>query len=135
MARYTSSLVMGSASGGTANMLPSPPSAATAAFLNPRRANSDKALPRLMRFRSASARATARTSSSMVTVVRISASSHRSIDCQSRQREIDAVDAAALEPARVRAWNLDILAAIRMLRKYLDRRASRPWGKPGRKTP
>ena len=76
---------MGSASAATANTVPSPPSPAVDALLKPRRANSDKALPRLVPFRSASARATARTSLSMVMVVRISASSHISIIASQHQ--------------------------------------------------
>ncbi len=47
--------------------------------LNPRRANSDIASPRLLPLRSANARATASTSSSIVSVVRIMASYHQSI--------------------------------------------------------
>lgn len=47
--------------------------------LNPRRASSDIALPRLLPLRSANARATASTSSSIVSVVRIMASYHQSI--------------------------------------------------------
>lgn len=75
-ALYTSSLVMGLASGSTSNvprllLTPVPLSP-----LNPRRANSDTALPRLVFLRCASARATDNTSSSRVSVVRIATSSH-----------------------------------------------------------
>lgn len=55
--------------------------------LNPRRASSDTALPRLLPLRSANARATASTSSSIVSVVRIMASYHQGISlsrCESR---------------------------------------------------
>ena len=69
---------MGSASEGAGKVVPSPSSWGSS-VLKPRRASSDRALPRLLPFRSASARATAKTSSSIVTVVRISASSHHSI--------------------------------------------------------
>ena len=75
-ALYTSSLVMGLASGSTAKVprlllapVPFPP-------LNPRLANSDTALPKLVFLRCASARATDNTSSSRVSVVRITTSSH-----------------------------------------------------------
>ena len=78
-ALYTSSLVMGLASGSTSNvprllLTPVPLSP-----LNPRRANSDTALPRLVFLRCASARATDNTSSSRVSVVRIATSSHHII--------------------------------------------------------
>ena len=79
-ARYTSSLVIGFALGSMGKngisplFLPvfTPP-------LNPRRANSDTALPRLIFFRCANARATDSTSSSMFSVVRTKALSFHSI--------------------------------------------------------
>ena len=54
-------------------------SSVVAATLNPRRARSDSARPRLLPLRAARARATASTSSSIVTVVRMTAPSHHCI--------------------------------------------------------
>ena len=78
-APYTSSLAIGRASAATANTGRSSSSASVAGCLNPLRASSDSALPRLLRLRSAKARATASTSSSIVTVVRMRTSSHQHI--------------------------------------------------------
>ena len=77
---YTSSLVISSPSTVTGNTVPLPASTAVDVRPTPRRARSDNALPRLVPLRSASNRATARTSSSIVTVTRISATSHRNIN-------------------------------------------------------
>ena len=81
---YTSSLVIGSASGSTRNTGSSSPAGRPPR--KPRRASSDSALPRLLPLRSASARATASTSSSMVSVVRMITSSHQRIRPVKRER-------------------------------------------------
>lgn len=75
----TSSLVIGSVPASTWKT-GMPLSSLVPVRLNPRRANTENALPRLTPCLAARARATANTSSSMVTVVRIRTSSHHWID-------------------------------------------------------
>ena len=75
----TSSLVIGPVPAST-QKTGIPSSSLVRVRLKPSRANSDTALPRLIPFLAARARATASTSSSMVTVVRIRTSSHHATD-------------------------------------------------------
>ena len=103
IARYARpALVMGAASGGTEQAASRQP-CRLAAFPESGRAR-DKALPRLIRLRSARARAWARTSSSMVTVVRMDMHQmtqtlgRRQHDVPLHLRALDALASAQFSP-------------------------------------
>ena len=91
---WTSSLVMGGDSEAPRNVGTSP-SSSICACLKPRRARVDNAHPRLLPCLCASARATASTSSSIVTVVRTDALSHLNIITSTLDDELAWTNATA----------------------------------------